>query len=359
MDNATEPGGGRRISLTTILGTPEQIDARISRQIAGRNRMRAEAATIDGFCPFDLGHWMDLAVRAGVPIIPAVAVARGPTSAWNEDRPYPTLSAMIAKANAAVQSASGPRMLRWSWASHGNVKGLINAGERDWHPDLVELYVEDERTYDLQLVYPLPEFAIWMRPWVNLMSVRSPLPTNDPTRAAEDRRFWNEIRAQQGRPLIHGPLPTYDVFALEARVFVENGRVKGVSAYFPKCPLDPVDPNVRTLFAKAREYAGKLVSSQTKPLIIPDCPPLHGKAINTWTADFVMSASGEVGLLEGGPPHAPWSGANSCCFEGHEIEGDAFAPIGIDENRGSYAGPTALALETAPEGDIEIFEEIE
>jgi hypothetical protein len=304
----------------------DALNASIAKDKANRETLRAACAAMDGFCPFDLGHWMELAARAGVPMIPATAVATGATALWNDEaHGHPAIDVMIAQARQAVDAESRPMILRWSWASHGDVKHHTNGGTRDWHPDLVEPYINDERSYELQMDFPLPEFSIWMRPWMTLTTRTAPKPAMDPQHAAHHRERENGYRSEQGRALVTGPLPTHDQFALEARVYVESNAIKGISAYFPQCPMDPADLDVQTLFRQARVMAQALIDHQTKPVILPRVHHVHGTNDNAWTVDFVMTADGNVMLLEGGPPHMPGGGAHPCCFAPGRIAGEAFA----------------------------------
>jgi len=288
-----------------------------------RTLLRAECAQMGGFCPMDLGQWVGLARSAGVPMIPSVVIASGKTDVWNEESN--DLGVISQAESVARHLSKGKYMLRWSWSSHGEVKQHINSGTRDWVPELAQLYKEDDRSYELQMDYPLPDFAVYMRPWIDLKPRKAPSQT--PAETVEQREQENGYRDQSGRPRLDIPLRTYDAYAYEVRVFVENGKIAGISNYYPQCPSSEADAKMVRLMDEAETMTSHLIAHQNKVLVMPKDQIAHGKPVNNWTADFVMTSDGQVLFLEGGPAHYPRGGAHPCCFEPGKISGRAFAPI--------------------------------
>lgn len=268
-------------------------------QMAETRRKREEDRKIndaaEGFCPIDLGDWIDLARTAGVPYVPSEVIASAPIMSllrYDEEGPHTAdLKAFNDAFRSAVEGKSGTHMARWSCCSMADLKYSMNSGSREWRDAFLDLYPDDMRAYDILWEVPRSFAHAHLRPWIDLRTRKS--------EAGE--------------------------FALEVRAFVDDGAVKGISAYYPQCPMSWDDPDAVRLVGTAFDYAARMLKAQGKPLIMPQMPELHLQAGNAWTADFVMTAAGEVLFLEGGPPHTPRWGAHPCCFEGREPIGIALA----------------------------------
>ena len=125
------------------------------------------------------------------------------------------------------------------------------------------------------------------------------------------------------------------------RVFVEDGRIIGVSSYYPQRRL-PDTPEVREDIAACLAEADKLIAALPTPLRHPGGPHTgRSPESKSFTADFMRLEDGRFLYLEGGPPFSPASGAHPCCFEHFDNwhDGAAFHLSGV---------PVALSA-TSPE----------
>lgn len=251
-------------------------------------------ASGEAFTPADLGCWLALAASAGVPVVPAVEIASAPTADLYDTIDGPDASPtteVIAffKTVDDFRTRCGPGfMLRWSCCSMGDLKLRMASARTDWHPTLMELYVDDFRAAHLISEFPRDRITAFARPWLALDII--------------------------------------DGYPVEYRAFVADGRLQGISNYYPQRPLPDVARTADDV-ATVRRMTEALIEAQRLPLDLPQLEGRANLALNQFTADFVRLPSGAILLLEGGPPHTPSWGAHPCCFEGREISGVALAPL--------------------------------
>lgn len=268
------------------------IEAYIAEVRAAKREQRALADAFDGFDPFDLGQWLDLCERAGVPYIPAEKIAEIAADTivrFDHQPPPPEIGEFYARIAERMKRLGDGHMVRWNICAGYDVKCALSDGEYEWRPEFASIPIDDPRAFEIICEYHRSTVAAYTRPWMKARII--------------------------------------DGWPVEYRVYVENGDVIGVSNYYPQRAIPPSDAatvEVRT----AMELTRRLIHHQTKPLNLPQlltyAPNLDGHG-NHWTADFMRLDSGEIVFLEGGPPHTPRWGAHPCCFLGREVRGIALA----------------------------------
>lgn len=227
--------------------------------------------------PALLGDWLPLVKTAGLPHVPAVEVARFPSLldavgvVLDEEEASPeTAAAFDALAAARKAATEAGDMLRWDICSSEDLKHRMARGKHEWDPQCARLTFDDCRLVDLVMMEGLREVRVWRRPWVAAV-------------------------IDAGYPV-------------EFRVFVADGKVLGVSSYYPQRPLTVADGQ------ELAEQAGKLAERLARE---PGAPP-------SFSADFLLAV---------GPPRellwlecAPLAGSHPCCFAPGSIAGIALAP---------------------------------
>lgn len=279
---------------------------------AGR---RARLATqeagdrLNGFTPTDLGDWMALCAKAGVPAVPALRVATGPTShiwAFDEEPPAEHVEAVRTfwrDVAAAQERFPAGWMLRWSCCSMAEVKDRLGHGNASWHRDLMDIRADDFRAFDLIGEFPRSTISVWARPWM--------------------------------------PFAQADGYPVEYRAFVLDGRLTGIANYYPQRDL-PDDGSTRRDLDAVGWMTAALIAAQDRPLNMPAVSRTLDLSRNHFTADFGRLPDGAVVFLEGGPPHTAHWGAHPCCFWGREPDGVALAA--------SAEAKAAMGLREPPEG---------
>lgn len=155
-------------------------------------------------------------------------------------------------------------MLRWDCCSPLSLKSNLSKGDRLYKEEYARLYLDDPRAFDILLdCYNLGQknIKLWMRPWV-----------------------W---------------IDSYNGWPIEYRVYVQDGKILGVSNYYPQRELRLEQYEIDDCI----EYTQKLA-----------------KDIENFTADYIVH-DGSVIFLEGGPPHLTNWGSDPCCFKPGEISG--------------------------------------
>lgn len=277
-----------------MLPSDEEVAAMVARGEA-RRRARIEAgAALNGFTPVDLGCWMALCEKAGVPTVPALEIGSAPTIAlWESSDNDGPVDDEIHKlfTNIAETQIAMPVgwMMRWSCCSMADVKVRLSEGQPEWHPNFMQLFVEDFRAFDLIAEFPLPRISAWARPWLTFDVV--------------------------------------DGYPVEYRVFVRDNKVIGISNYYPQRPL-PDDDKTAVDVSIVRRMTEALIDAQNLPLNAPEVAGDLDLSKNQFSADFARLPSGAILFLEGGPPHTHYWGAHPCCFDGGEIAGIALSKRG-------------------------------
>lgn len=194
-----------------------------------------------------------------------------------------------ARNDAALQQAKAAarphHMMRFDCCAGINTKLRAGMGRPEWHPDVQRLFIDAPRGYDIFFEHPREEIPIWQRPWINAQLV--------------------------------------DQYPVEYRVFVQDGKVTGISNYYPQRPL----PRNKRHLTTVREYTRRLIANAETPFLWNQSPMLE--AFLTYRApdgvhfssDYIVRSDGAVLFLEGGPPHE--LGGHPCCFPAGQIGGIA------------------------------------
>lgn len=220
--------------------------------------------------PADLSEWLALARERDVPHVEAEEVGRcwpGELMAHmcEESMPQRNYAAMMGRLGRIDLEGS---MLRWNLCAPIRLKEEIAETGRasaeaargiDPAGDLrLASIIEDQS--------PMQVMILYRRPWV------------EPER--------------------------HEGFPVEFRAFVEGRRVIGASNYYPQVSLP-----------KKYRRIGERCMRMTER--IADARPHDG-----FTADWILTAEGEMLLLECGPMHAEGgAGSHPCCFDPGEVEG--------------------------------------
>jgi hypothetical protein len=245
----------------------------------------------EGFNVISLGEWLTLARRVNVPHVAArfVAEARVEDLKLANGDPDSDRDQRLRKFFNAVYDVKPTNdMLRWDFCAPEGIKAAM----AKWAPPKAPAHIitlDEPRVADILDDLPPSQktAAVWRRPWIT-------------------------ARVEGGHPV-------------EYRVFVREGKVIGVSNYYPQRVLRNT-PQVEYEVKMARLYAEAMIAAQTQQIVNPqivaaglDPTLMHG------TLDFIASER-QLLFLEGGPPALPLWGAHACCFEGREITGTALGP---------------------------------
>ena len=153
-------------------------------------------------------------------------------------------------------------------------------GESWWRPGFGDIIVDEPRAFDILLEYPRSKVPVWRRPWTSQFVL--------------------------------------DSYPVEYRAFVLDGRIAGISNYYPQRPLYEDTHHID----KVRQLTEKLIHAVKAPFQWPLSPvpdDIDPAGVH-FTADFIVTANATT-FLEGGPPHE--MGAHPCCFRPFEISGVA------------------------------------
>ena len=245
------------------------------------------------FRTVSLGDWLDLARKAEVPHVPATEVCE---VRIHDILDYDTEGPHEARLKAAWNQIAAARrpgtMFRWDCGATDTLKHLMAQGATptDEVQDLQSPYI-DIRLYELASEYPGETLKLWQRPWI------------------------------RSRMLVAKSYP------VEYRVFVREGRVQGISSYYPQRALRHEQSEIEAVTDLAERLAARLEGPLRWPEPIhnhPDTPAdreATGAAGVHGTMDFVITHDEGALFLEGGPPH--FAGAHPCCFEEGRIDGIA------------------------------------
>ena len=241
------------------------------------------------FCPVSLGDWLEVCQRAGVPAIAAQQVAEVRKTDylnWTDDGPV--RERLMAAYGKMRDFAASDYMMRYDCCSSTDVKAALAHGKPEWHEDFATLMLDDPRVYELIEQYPREIVPVWQRPWV--------------------------------KAKIH------DGYPVEYRVFVKDGRVVGISNYYPQRPLPLHTEHIDKVCALTEQLIGELFDVQFEwnvgLLFVLGQEKLDLGGMH-FSADFLVDADDEVLFIEGGPPHE--LGAHECCFNAGDVDGLALA----------------------------------
>ena len=205
---------------------------------------------------------------------------------WDVEGPHQArLEAMYAQ---VMQSRLPDQMIRYDCCAGIDLKRTMAQGVFQWEPAFGEVNLDDPRLMDIIFELPYEEIALWQRPWI--------------------------------KPYVLSGYP------VEYRVYVRDGRMVGISNYYPQRDL----PLFETHLAVISHYTRALIEALEPPFIWNNGlatqinqngdNPLDLDGIH-FTADYIVSENNAILFLEGGPPHE--FGAGACCFLENQIDGIA------------------------------------
>ena len=266
------------------------------------------------FDTLSLIAWLSVANAAGVPYVPCsyagvldkVGLMTGDldTRLELDDLEAPGIIRPDHAAGARIKIDKG---LAGQTAPAGTV-GAVRGADGAVHLELDDRLIRNAPTYVGEPHVPV--IPVWFRPWIEAATVE-----------VKRRRF------------LGGGV---DTWPLEWRVFVEQGRVAGISAYYVQAPIRHVDSVVRASARQAVAYSDQLIAHMRAQRIQPWHPRyldrLEADAL-AFTLDFIALPDGSAVLLEAGPTchdaRTPEWGAHPCFFEGRGIDGWALGPNNI------------------------------
>ena len=272
--------------------TPDELEARV-RETRGRID-RLQTGDPESFCPVSLGDWLELCRRAQVPHVPAERVGEVRRDDYLMfDTPGPHRDRLEAVWESIQAARLDHHMMRLDCCSDAEVKYQLSRGRPEFRPEFGQVILGDPRSFDIVAEHPRETLPVWRRPWVRAMRI-------------------------EGYPV-------------EYRAYVRDGRLAGISNYYPQRPL----PHLQDHIERVRAHVDALLRHIRPPFLWNRTTMLLGCPLDLrgvhFTADFLVDERNETLFLEGGPPHE--LGAHMCCFR----------PGGID-------GGVALEDRNAPEG---------
>lgn len=234
----------------------------------------------------NLGPWLELCERMGVPYVPAEFSESFPVVEMyalidsHGDEPVMMVAPLLERAfqwlgkqRVQANTENAQIIARWECCSSVDTKSMMAHGG-GWHRDMTFLEL-DERVFDCLASEHL---RMCVRPWVEALRM--------------------------------------DGYPVEFRVFFGADGYQGVSSYYPQRPL-PETPQVMDAVMVCHAFANTLYQAGEFPV--------------GFSADFLLTEEGKVLFLEGGPPHVlgPVS-AHPCCFAPGRIDG-----IALERREGS------------------------
>lgn len=227
------------------------------------------------FAAASLTAWMNAAMEAGVPSVPAECVAELSIDALlRSDDPREEGAQEVLDQLAAINAAlPADHMLRWDCCASYALKDAMAEGQVP-APEERGIGI-DIRSFDLLFEFPAETIAVLQRPWVNAQELNG--------------------------------------FPIEFRVFVADGRVHAVANYYLQRPL-PDTPAIRSAVKDAVAATEAIVAhlqSQGQTPVMPFQPERQETSFRA-TLDFLVDEQGQVLFLEAGPG---WGqGAHPCAF---------------------------------------------
>ena len=243
-----------------------------------------------GFCPVSLEDWLEMCDETKVPYVPALKAATITKEDYlNFDQAgehQQRLRDALMSVERAAAELDGPSMARFDFCSSIDVKMAMARGdaEANHKPEFAQPILDDPRAFDIMSEYPRAEIPIFVRPWV------------------EAERYLSH--------------------PVEYRAFVRDGRVAGISSYYPQRPLPLRCEHIE----RVADLTERLIAAVQTPFQWHN--PIFGMPEDLdpdgihFTADYLVAAdTGLPVFLEGNPPHE--MGAHPCCFRPDRIAGIA------------------------------------
>ena len=233
------------------------------------------------FCPISLEDWLALCREADVPHVPAERICELlREDCMHFDVPGDHQERLRAAFQEMEKARLPGHMMRFDYCSSLEIKISLSDGEWECRPEFCRVELDDPRAFDILFEYPRPTAPVWLRPWADALIV--------------------------------------DGYPVEYRAFVRDGKLQGISSYYPQRPLPEFPEHIQAV----REQTEKLIQAARTPFqwhFVPMPGNLAQDGVH-FTADFIATAEGVL-FLEGGPPHE--MGAHPCCFRAREISGVA------------------------------------
>ena len=268
--------------MSMKLPTQEELQA------AQNERSQAEETNRglqENFCPISLGDWLNLCRSAEVPHVPATQVAQVLRDDYLDFDTQGDHSARLKQVWKAIQSArKDNQMMRLDCCTDAEVKYRMSRGDGGgFQHEFGAIIFGDMRSFDMVSEYPRENIPIWQRPWAETQVI--------------------------------------DGYPIEYRAFVRDGKLQGISSYYPQRPLPRFPEHLKAV----RSCTERLIQHAQTPFLWHHTlmflnNPIDRAGIH-FTADFLVSTQGKTLFLEGGPPHE--LGGHMCCFQPGEIEGVA------------------------------------
>ena len=229
-------------------------------------------------------RWETGSSYAGKPAYPTCPENRWPSSCWKTSctstHPGEHRERLADVRKTLEHARLHAHMVRLDCCASIEIKYRLSQGEPEWRPEFGDIILDDPRAFEILMDYPRPTVPVWRRPWADAMAL--------------------------------------DGYPVEYRAFVRDGKLQGISNYYPQRPLVEFPEHIQSV----REMTQALTEAVRTPFqwhLVPMREDLDPAGVH-FTADFI-ALSGEVVFLEGGPPHE--MGAHPCCFLGGEIDGVA------------------------------------
>ena len=280
--------------MSMKLPTREELEQQLQAAQAEHDQAReANRELQENFCPVSLGDWLDLCRRAEVPHVPATQVTevlRDDYLAFDTEGDHRARLQQVWKEIQAARKDN--QMMRLDCCADAEVKYRMSLGEGgEFKPEFGFIMFGDVRSFDMVDEYPRDNIPVWQRPWAETQVI--------------------------------------DGYPVEYRAFVRDGKLQGISSYYPQRPLPWFPEHLEAV----RNFTDRLIQHVQTPFLWHETlmfrsDPLDRQGIH-FTADFLVNTQGEVLFLEGGPPHE--LGGHMCCFRPWEIEGVALTDRNTDK----------------------------
>ena len=238
------------------------------------------------FCPTSLIDWLELCQRARVPFVPAEQIASINRDDWLRFDQEGEHKGRLAAAQREIHEKLRPgHMFRFDFCAPLELKIRMSNGQPGLHPDMTRVNFDDPRAYTLLFEQPRELIPVHQRPWIN---------------------------------------PTMlDGYPVEYRAFVREGKLQGISNYYPQRPLPMNNFHIQVI----TQLTAQLTEAAKTPFLWNESPmkpwveTRYGLDGVHFTADFMVTQEDNVLFIEGGPPHE--MGAHPCCFQHGRISGIA------------------------------------